>query len=164
MGFFCGALTAAAGFVFARALIRTSASAVRVPVSSTSILVSRTKKRNYVDTYRAQLPDGFRLAKKRGKEKLRMIRNICNLFLIVGRDLNVTDVARAFFACPVFYHLERPLLKIFLRFPEPTLWKVDFSPGEQIYCWTVASKNDEEILLGWQVGRGTAAELNGTTW
>lgn len=77
-----------------------------------------------------------------------------------GLKLDVDLVAKSFYTSRVFYHFERPILKYIGRYKEPEFPLVKrFEIGEEIYCWKVVDRTDDEILLQWK-----AAGFRGYTW
>ena len=77
-----------------------------------------------------------------------------------GLKLDVDLVAKSFYTSRVFYHFERPILKYIGRYKEPEFPLVKrFEIGEDIYCWKVVDRTDDEILLQWK-----AAGFRGYTW
>ena len=80
--------------------------------------------------------------------------------MYTGLKLDVDVVAKSFFTSRVFYYGERILLKYIARYKEPQFPLVKrFEVGEDIYCWKVVDRTENEILMKWK-----AAGFHGYTW
>ena len=125
-------------------------------------IISKTtnKFKEYKDAYKITLPPKFKLLKNTGSLD----------------ELFVYDLARNFFTCKVFSSIEKPLLvaalKTVLRNNVATKFTLDnynlgvledrrfrFKVGDEVLVWKVISRENNEILMKWEVGN-----LSGTTW
>jgi len=166
MGFIKLVVVSAVGVYSYRSVTRVNQLVRQVGVPSKSLLGkynSQTTNRfkEYKDAYKITLPPKFKLLKNTGSLD----------------ELFVYDLARNFFTCKVFRSIEKPLLvaalKTVLRNNVATKFSLDnysnlavledrrfrFKVGDEVLVWKVISRENNEILMKWEVGK-----LSGTTW
>lgn len=111
-----------------------------IPIPQTSILFQHFQnarqntpdQRHFADAFKATLPDA--------KQK----------------EINVDQYAKVFFSSVIF-KTEKTILKAVKNLPEYNLDK--FEVGQSIYVWRVSQRNQNEILLTWDV-----YSMKGSTW
>jgi len=158
-------VVSAAGVYGYRSVTRVNHLVRQVGVPNKSLLGkynSQTTNRfkEYKDAYKITLPPKFKLLKNTGSLD----------------ELFVYDFARSFFTCKVFGYLEKPLidvaLKTVLRNDPQSQFAIRnteteilenrrfrFKVGDQVLVWKVISRENNEILMKWEVGG-----LSGTSW
>ena len=138
MGIIKALVVSAAGFWSAKAVSRLNVRVQRIPVPALSSLLRWADESGdfFADAYVIELPKRIQYS------------NI---------QLEVSDLARAFFSSKAFCAVERPLLKLFVSNKKPFLY--DFNLGQQIWVWTVVERTSDEILLEWQHNN-----TRGLTW
>jgi len=165
MGLIKLVVVSAVGVYSYRSVTRVNQLVRQVGVPSKSLLGkynSQTTNRfkEYKDAYKITLPPKFKLLKNTGSLD----------------ELFVYDLARNFFTCKVFGSIEKPLLvaalKTVLRNNVATKFTLDnynlgvledrrfrFKVGDEVLVWKVISRENNEILMKWEVGN-----LSGTSW
>jgi len=165
MGLIKLVVVSAVGVYSYRSVTRVNQLVRQVGVPSKSLLgkynsQTTNKFKEYKDAYKITLPPKFKLLKNTGSLD----------------ELFVYDLARNFFTCKVFSSIEKPLLvaalKTVLRNNVATKFTLDnynlgvledrrfrFKVGDEVLVWKVISRENNEILMKWEVGN-----LSGTTW
>ena len=69
---------------------------------------------------------------------------------------DVNTYVKLFYSSIVF-KAEKTIVKTLFKQPEPNL--SNFDVGHTVYLWKVVDRNDEEVLMAWQVG-----SAKGSTW
>jgi len=166
MGLIKLVVVGAVGVYSYRSVTRVNQLVRQVGVPSKSLLgkynsqTTNNRFKEYKDAYKITLPPKFKLLKNTGSLD----------------ELFVYDLARNFFTCKVFSNLEKPLLvaalKTVLRKNVSTRFTLDnyntgiledrrfrFKVGDEVLVWKVISRENNEILMKWEVGN-----LSGTSW
>jgi len=156
-------VVSAVGVYGYRSVTRVNQLVRQVGVPSKSLLgkynsQTTNRSKEYKDAYKIVLPPKFKLLKNTG--------SIDELF--------VYDFARSFFTCKVFGYVEKPLIvaamKTILRNDRASQFALDnaavlenkrfrFKVGDEVLVWKVISRENNEILMKWEVGN-----LSGTSW
>ena len=77
--------------------------------------------------------------------------------LQLQKDKSDVDTYVKLFYSSMAFKIEKTIMRVLFKLPEPDLSKFDV--GNSVYLWKVVDRNDQEVLLAWQVG-----SVQGTTW
>ena len=69
---------------------------------------------------------------------------------------DVNTYVKLFYSSLVF-KAEKTIMRALFKHPEPNLSSFDI--GHTVYLWKVVDRNDQEVLMAWQVG-----SVKGSTW
>ena len=77
--------------------------------------------------------------------------------LPLKQDKSDVDTYVKLFYSSMVFKAEKTIMRTLFKQPEPDL--SNFEVGHTVYLWKVVDRNDQEILMAWQVG-----SVKGSTW
>ena len=77
--------------------------------------------------------------------------------LPLKQDKSDVDTYVKLFYSSMVFKVEKTIMRTLFKQPEPDL--SNFEVGHTVYLWKVVDRNDQEILMAWQVG-----SVKGSTW